>query len=93
MVSYCNGTLKQVEQESREKIASIEKELATRRQSIGATPVFVLVEYEAPLFARHLQAIDSFRLRYAHKLTLPDEIMEHPSIKEIERIGTDLVVL
>lgn len=59
MVSYCNGTLKQVEQESREKLPTIEKELATRRQSIGATPVFVLVEYEGPLFAGHPQAIDS----------------------------------
>ncbi|ERF68386.1 hypothetical protein EPUS_06802 [Endocarpon pusillum Z07020] len=31
-------------------------------------------------------------LEYAHSLDIPDEIFEHPSIKEIERIGTDLVV-
>ncbi|KAI4215131.1 MAG: hypothetical protein LQ351_002446 [Letrouitia transgressa] len=32
-------------------------------------------------------------VEYAHGLDLPDEIFEHRSIKEIERIGTDLVLL
>ena len=60
MASYCNGTLEQVDRASRENIPSIEKELATRRESIGATPVFALVEYEGPLLAGSPQPIDSF---------------------------------
>ncbi|KAG8528296.1 uncharacterized protein KY384_007213 [Bacidia gigantensis] len=32
-------------------------------------------------------------VEYAHKLDLPDEIFEDPAIKEIERLGTDLVLL
>lgn len=31
--------------------------------------------------------------RYAHKLNLPDSVFETRSIREIERIGIDLVLL
>ena len=49
MANYCNGTLEQVDRESREKIPSIEEGIATRRHSVGVTPIFALVEYEGPL--------------------------------------------
>ena len=40
-----------------------------------------------------LEVLMHISIRYAHRLDLPDEVFKHPSIKEIERIGTDLVVL
>lgn len=32
-------------------------------------------------------------IEYAHRLDLPDKVFEHSSLKEIERIGTDIVLL
>lgn len=60
MANYCNGTLEQVDRESRQKLPSIEEGIATRRHSVGVTPIFALVEYEGPLFAGRPQPIDSF---------------------------------
>ena len=45
MTSYCKGALEHVNQESQERIPTIEEQLATRRRSVGVTPFYALVEY------------------------------------------------
>ncbi|KAF9058937.1 terpene synthase metal binding domain protein [Rhodocollybia butyracea] len=74
MTDYCNGSIEQVRACSSGQASSMEAMLAMRRKSVGASPLFALVEY-------------------AHKLNLPDFVFETWSIKEVERIGNDLVLL
>ncbi|KAE8326568.1 isoprenoid synthase domain-containing protein [Aspergillus sergii] len=57
---------------------TLDEMLTLRRQSAGVSPLFALVEYVTA---------------YGHKLHIPDSVFETRSIKEIERIGIDLVLL
>ena len=50
MTDYCNGVLEHVNQGSQKQTPTIEEMLATRRRSIGVTPLYAFVEYAASLY-------------------------------------------
>ena len=44
MRDYCNGTLDQVQAEAQRTVLDPKSLLETRRQSIGVTPLFAMIE-------------------------------------------------
>ena len=92
MTDYCNGALDQVDLSSHAEIPDANTSLATRRKSAGVTPLFALIEYGVtPIYLFILWLLT--QPRYAYGLDIPDQVFEHESIREIERLGTDFVVL
>lgn len=93
MTDYGYGVLSQVEVCSLGQNPSLEEVLALRRWSAGVSPLFPLVEYGFHVHLSPSNGLTISNSRYAHKLSIPDEVFECESIKQIEQAGVDFVVL
>ncbi|MCJ1263853.1 hypothetical protein MMC22_003723 [Lobaria immixta] len=74
MRDYCNGALDQVQTQVQRVVLDPKNFLETRRQSVGVTPLFAMIEY-------------------FYDLDLPNEVFEHPSMIEMEKVATDFVLI
>ncbi|MCJ1269147.1 hypothetical protein MMC22_009036 [Lobaria immixta] len=74
MRDYSNAALDQVQNQAQRTVLDPKSLLETRRQSIGVTPLFAMIEY-------------------FYDLDLPDEVFEHPSMIEMEKVATDFVLI
>ena len=91
MEGYFAGCLGQVNVRSTSSTPDIEEYIALRRGSIGVYPCLALVEW---VYYQVTQKGGADRLsRYMYKLDILDEVFEHPAVKQIESIASDVVVL
>jgi hypothetical protein len=90
MKDYCQGSIEQVQHQFYGTLPMVHEMLAMRRHSAGVAPLFALAEY---VNMSLLLCWILIHCRYALKLNLADEVFANKSIKEIERIGVDLVVM
>ena len=90
MEGFFSGLVGQVDVRSSTSMPDHETYIALRRESIGVYPCLALVEY---VVAPVPHACHADRSRYFHGLDIPDAVFENASIRQIEILAADIVLL